>query len=688
VLSEIELAHRENQDSTWKNLSIVKGVADVQQDDNGFSIEKSFDGNIDATTGWAIGGHQAEGPRTAQFQLSEPVDVPEGSGGHEIRVRLLYQSQHKQHFLRDVSFAVSNGKLGIPDSQRIRLGDVHVAGPFAIENVDQGYAQTFASEDGDKFDPDEALAVQEREYRWQHHADVVPAIINQLPLVKDGHSVSVLHQTLESPKNQTIELLIGSDDGHVVFFNGKKLGDHRGSNTYEPLQKSYPLGLKKGVNHVFIRTVRNDGDNRLAYAYRSPFVEIPERLAKRLERFAENDNQQVSADQTETLREFYRASYCDHPEWLAIKDMRNGMLKLRDKKQNEIPTTLVWKETSTPRDAFLLQRGQYDAPGEKVARATPGFLPPMDAAASLDRLGLAKWLINDDHPLTARVAVNRFWQQIFGRGLVATSEDFGSQGTPPFHPELLDELAISFRQSGWNVKALMKRLVMTQAYQRSAKTSPELLTVDPNNRLIARGPRFRLDAEMLRDQMLAVSGLLIDQQGGPSVKPPQPAGLWAAVGYTGSNTATFVADEGDRVYRRSVYTFWKRTSAPAVMTTFDAPSRESCTARRERTNTPLQALLLLNEPQTLEASLELAKIALVQEGEDSVRLTKLFRRVVLRPPTTEELETLASLASDLENFYANHPDESQALVGATNARLAAWMVVSNTILNLDEVVTK
>lgn len=687
VLSEIKLAHKSGSHA-WKELAITNGIADIQQDDNGFAIENAFDGKVDKTTGWAVAGHTEEGPRAAAFELAEAIEIADGAEDHEFRVRLHYQSLHKQHFLRDVSFRLNSARVSIPKSQMIRVNDVHVAGPFVIENPNPGYGRTFASEQENKFDPEATFKYREREYRWQHRGDILPALVNHLPYLKDRNSVSILHQRLESPKNQTIDLLIGSDDGHVVFLNGKKVGNHRGPREYEPLRDSYSLDLKKGVNHLYIRSVRHNGDSELAYALKSKYVEVPERLVNRLNRLADRDGNQPSDEETKTLRAFYRASYCDHPEWLALQDMRNGMLKLRDKVQKEIPTTLVWKETAEPRDAFLLKRGQYDDPGDKVQRATPGFLPPMDQSAPLDRLGLAQWLTRDDHPLTARVAVNRFWQQIFGSGLVKTSEDFGSQGSPPIQPELLDELAISFRESGWNVKSLMKRILMTQAYQRSAQASAESLSTDPNNRLLARGPRFRLDAEMLRDQMLAVSSLLVDQHGGPSVKPPQPAGLWAAVGYTNSDTATFVADEGDRVYRRSVYTFWKRTSAPAVMTTFDAPSRESCTARRERTNTPLQALLLLNEPQTLEASLKLAQTALLSGEDDTTRIVELFQKVVLRHPSSEEVETLASLATDLENFYSNHPDEAQALVGSTDSRAAAWMIVSNTLLNLDEVVTK
>ena len=293
----------------------------------------------------------------------------------------------------------------------------------------------------------------------------------------------------------------------------------------------------------------------------------------------------------------------------------------RKQLDEQIPTTLVFREKAgEPKPAFLLKRGEYDQRGEKVGRAVPAFLPPLPPGAPVNRLGLAQWLIAPNHPLTARVAVNRFWLQLFGTGIVKTAEDFGAQGEPPSHPELLDWLAVQFREDGWDVKRFMKRLVMSATYRQSSRVTPESLAKDPANRLLAHGPRFRLDAEMLRDQALFAGGLLIETVGGPSVKPPQPFGLWEAVAYTDSNTAHFKADTGvEKLHRRSFYTFWKRTSPPPQMTTFDAPSRESCQVRRERTNTPLQALLMMNEPQFIEAARALAERTLREGGSDGRR---------------------------------------------------------------------
>jgi len=361
---------------------------------------------------------------------------------------------------------------------------------------------------------------------------------------------------------------------------------------------------------------------------------------------------------------------------------------------------LVYREKAgDPKPAFMLNRGEYDQRREKVSRAVPAFLPPLPAAAPRNRLGFAQWLVAPEHPLTARVAVNRLWLQVFGTGIVKTAEDFGAQGEPPSHPDLLDWLAVQFREDGWDVKGFLKRLVMSATYRQSSRVTREGLAKDPANRLLARGPRFRLDAEMLRDQAFFASGLLVEAVGGPSVKPPQPAGLWEAVAYTDSDTAHFNADkESEKIHRRSLYTFWKRTSPPPQMTTFDAPSREACLVRRERTNTPLQALVVLNEPQYMEAARALAERTLREGGSTTDdRLTYMFRLVAARHPDTQELTELGAAFKDLMAHYTKQADAAKQLLAssavpadlATNpSELAAWTLIGNVILNLDEVITK
>ena len=405
----------------------------------------------------------------------------------------------------------------------------------------------------------------------------------------------------------------------------------------------------------------------------------------------------VTEQQLQMLRQFYLIR--NDSVFREFTDKLDELIKKIRFEESKVPTTLVFREQEKPRDAFVLIRGQYDQHGEKVDRQTPDCLPPMIDGLSRDRMGLARWIVSSEHPLTSRVAVNRFWQQAFGIGLVETSEDFGSQGTPPSHPDLLDWLAVEFRENGWDIKALMRQIVMSATYRQSSYTSPTLVLQDPENRLLARGPRFRLDAEMLRDQALALSGLLVPQVGGPSVKPPQPEGLWQAVGFTSSNTVRFVADtEHNKIHRRSLYTFHKRTSPPPEMTTFDAPSRESTCVRRERTNTPLQALLLLNDPQYFEAARALAKRVMQQDRKTTAaHAAYLYRLCTARHANDEAIAELVQLFEDQLAKYQQDKSAAKALLGPewemsegnlNSSDLAAWTIVANLMLNLDEVVTK
>lgn len=360
----------------------------------------------------------------------------------------------------------------------------------------------------------------------------------------------------------------------------------------------------------------------------------------------------------------------------------------------EIPTVMVMQESDTPRETFLLKRGAYDAPGERVSPGVPAVLPPLGKRLPNNRLGLARWLVDPANPLTARVTVNRFWQMLFGVGLVKTVEDFGSQGEWPIHPELLDWLATRFVESGWDVKGLLKTIVMSATYRQSSRATPALLEKDPENRLLARGPRFRLPAETIRDQALAVSGLLVEQLGGPSVKPYQPPGLWEELSFGDS----YHPDRGEKLYRRSLYTYWKRTVAPPAMTTFDAASRETCTVRETRTNTPLQALNLMNDVTYLEASRKLAERMLKEGGSrPEERIAYAFRLAAARAPKEPEARILRE---SLDRFQTRYDKDAKGALkflsygeaardeSLNPSEVAAYTAVASLILNLDETVTK
>ncbi|HMB07187.1 MAG TPA: DUF1553 domain-containing protein [Isosphaeraceae bacterium] len=358
----------------------------------------------------------------------------------------------------------------------------------------------------------------------------------------------------------------------------------------------------------------------------------------------------------------------------------------------------VMQEWGEMPSAFVLFRGEYDKRLDPVKPDTPDALPPMPPDLPKNRLGFAQWLLRPEHPLTARVAVNRFWQEVFGTGLVRTSGDFGVSGEPPSHPELLDWLAVEFRESGWDVKRLFRLLVTSAAYRQSAAATPEAIENDPQNRLLSRGPRFRMDAELIRDYALSASGLLVEEIGGPSVKPYQPDGVWEAVAMIGSDTRDYRRDTGEKLYRRSLYTFWKRSAPPASMEIFNAPSREVCTVHRERTNTPLQALVTMNDPQFVEAARSLAQHALQEGGATTEgRLDFLARRLLARPLRCEEGPLVQATLNDLLGYYEAHPDDAKQLISVGESKpdpaldaspLAAWTMLANEMLNLDEVLNK
>ncbi|MSU64612.1 MAG: DUF1553 domain-containing protein [Opitutus sp.] len=363
-----------------------------------------------------------------------------------------------------------------------------------------------------------------------------------------------------------------------------------------------------------------------------------------------------------------------------------------------LTASLIAKERAVPKPAHVLLRGQYDKPGDRVQPATPAFLPPLQPrGARADRLDLARWLVDPRNPLTARVAVNRFWQQTFGAGLVRTPGDFGAQGDPPTHPELLDWLASEFVSSGWDVKRLVRLMVTSRTYRQDSRVTPALLELDPANKLLARGPRLRLDAEVIRDQALAVSGLLQPAIGGPPVRPYQPTNIWEPVAYAGSNTRVYVQDHGAALYRRSLYTFMKRTAPPPSMSTFDAPSRETICVVRTRTDTPLQALALMNDVQQFEAARGFAERVLTADGNEEQRLTRAFRSVTGRMPTDGERTLLnEALARQRAQFAADPAaakkvlsnGESKAADTLPVGEFAAWTMVASLLLNLDETLTR
>ena len=392
--------------------------------------------------------------------------------------------------------------------------------------------------------------------------------------------------------------------------------------------------------------------------------------------------------------------------WLAnmdakFKDLTTQLGNLdREEKELKAKGTIahIMVEKTEPSMAFILNRGDYDKRKDKVAAATPEVLHAMPKETQRNRLGFSEWLLMPENPLTYRVTVNRFWQEVFGNGLVRSSGDFGITGDTPSHPELLDFLALEFREQGGDIKKFFKLMVTSATYKQSASSTPSKLEKDPANRLLSRGSRYRMDAEMIRDYALASSGILTKKIGGPSVKPYQPEGVWEAVAMIGSNTRDYKADVGENLYRKSMYTFWKRSAPPASMEILNAPNRETCIVKRERTNTPLQALVTLNDPQFVEAARFLAERALKESGNTSeAQLDFISMRILSRKLNPAEKAFVLAEQTDLLGYYSKNLEEAKKLqtFGAYKsdpklnlAELSAWTMTINSLMNLDEVLCR
>jgi hypothetical protein len=392
------------------------------------------------------------------------------------------------------------------------------------------------------------------------------------------------------------------------------------------------------------------------------------------------------------------ASLADPPKILITDDDVKNLLSFINKKEKEPVPVMVMKDSSVVRPTYLLVRGAYDAPGDKVDIEVPQAIYPFDSTRlSKNRLGLAQWLTDKNHPLTSRVYVNRVWQEFFGRGIVKTSGDFGMQGELPTHPELLDWLAVDFIEHGWDIKRLVKQIVMSSTYRQSAESPSNKLAADPENKYLSRAPRLRLSSELVKDHVLASSGLLVEEIGGPSVKPYQPEGIWELSTSGRGVLANYVQDHGDKLYRRGMYNFIKRTVPPPVMLMFDASNRDQCEVRRISTNTPLQALIMMNDPMVLEASRVLAQRLMLEDLSAGNRIAKAFNLILCRKGTEKELGLLQTYFDDEKKYFSAAPEKAQAKLKVgeykqekTNdvAATAALMQVVSTLYNTDEAITK
>ncbi len=570
--------------------------------------------------------------------------------------------------LADARAWVSERAVRLP-----RTGKWEVAAPFTAENFEAAYAKEFPPE---KFDPGVAwkpIAVEEGK----------PIA----PVIGKENSAAYLRTAISVEQPGQYGVQVGSDDAVKVWLNGRVVHDNKVLRGLTLDQDTVQLQLKSGPNDLLVKVVNAGGPD--GFSFRAG-----DAVTKRvLDAHALSLKGGLSTFERRTLAAVFLAA---GPESEAASAYRKTLADFEGL-EAAIPYTYIAQELPKPRETRLLKRGEYDQLGDVVGRAVPTALGKLPKSVPQNRLGFAKWLVEPKNPLVSRVFANRIWQQHFGHGIVRSAEDFGSRGDWPTNPELLDYLACRFAADGWSMKKLHRLIVTSASFRQSAAADKAKRNKDPENLLISRGPRFRLDAEMIRDQALFVSGLLVEKPGGRGDKPYQPPGIWEAIAFNISDTYRYEQDHGDSLYRRSLYMFWKRTSPPATMLLFDAPMRETCVARRWRSNTPTQALVTLNETAFVESARAMAERAIRSASTDDARAVHAYRLAVGRSPRVEERAVLLRvLAQQRATFWRDHAAAHKLLeIGETPrdptidaTEHAAWTVVCNLILNLDEVLTQ
>ncbi|HEV8544552.1 MAG TPA: PSD1 and planctomycete cytochrome C domain-containing protein [Verrucomicrobiae bacterium] len=657
-----------------QKLQFQFAASDATSEKN--SIRNAIDGKAD--TVWALEGSRSNA-HTSVFLLKEPQTLAEP---RDVTIRLHLKGAASEKALARFRLSAATDHSLVAGLFGTLVKPWRVIGPFKGDDVQAALYEEYPPES--TVDYAKKYAGVRDEISWKEQPGYEDGkshvFVDQLHGV---HGVYYFHRSIHAAAPAKLEVSLRADDLVRVWFNGTLLTerDHKTEVGGDPIRLT--LNLRGGENQLLVKVVNHQNECRFRFDQK-PLDDpsLPAQIAAVLAATAT-----PSGDEAKRVRNHYRT--LRSPEW---KQTSENLALWREEQgaiEQSIPTTLIAKESSQPHETHMLMRGEYDKLGEVVTPGVPAILPPLPKDAQHNRLGLAEWLVNPDHPLTARVMVNRIWQHYFGTGLVKTAEDFGMQGESPSHPELLDWLATEFIESGWNIKHIHRLIVTSATYRQSSAAPASLYTRDPENRLLARGPRFRVDGETLRDTALAVSGLLVEKIGGPSVKPYQPAGLWEAVSY--NNSQKYEQDPGDANYRRTLYTHWKRQSPPPNLLLFDAPTREYCVVRRPRTNTPLQALDLLNDPQFVEASRAFAA-RIVQCGarDNRRRIEYAFRLATARNPSSDEIQTLEDVLQIQRHAFEKDATAAEKLLinGSASPELAAWTTVASMILNLDETVTK
>ncbi|MBM3975969.1 MAG: DUF1553 domain-containing protein [Planctomycetes bacterium] len=656
--------------------------ADIEQDNGDFGVVNALDGA--GARGWAVDGHRQAGGRVALFASRAPFGY---AGGTELVVKLQYDSVYARHTFGRVRLSVGSiGARGLELLPLARSG-WHLVGPFPHASAAQAYEAKHGPEEGATLEFGRNFGSGNQ--TWRFDSEARDARLNKLP---QGLNVSYIGQRVFAPTARELQVSLGSDDGLSVSVAGREQHANRVDRALAADQDSAKLAFPAGESALVLKIVNTGGDAGFYHRPVPPPDELDGALVAALLPVSAR-NPELAARLPRAWRLARSPDYRAHTQRLAAIE---ASLAEIEKSQ---PRTMVMRELAMPRDTFVLRRGEYDKPDRerRVERGVPAALGRLPEDAPADRRGLVQWMLQASNPLFARVAANRLWESIFATGLVRTSEDFGLQGEWPSHPELLDWLAVELRDNGWDQQHLLRLMLSSATYRQASQATPRAQELDPDNRLLARAPRRRLSAEALRDQALYVSNLLVEQLGGPSVKPYQPEGLWQEIAMLGSNTRIYERGPAADLWRRSLYTYWKRACPPPALLTLDAPTREFCTVRRPVTNTPLQALVLWNDEQFVEAARALAERALSGGNQDSPRLIELWRRCTGRQPDAGELALLEGSLARFRERFGDAPEDAAKLVeiGASmrapelDAReLAAWTMLASAILNLDATITR
>ena len=680
VLQHLQLEARPLDGSAdFATVPFVWAMADVEQDNGDHVATNVID---DDDRGWAVDAHRKPpGPRRCLLLSAAPFGFP---GGTELRVTLRYTTQYAQHTFGRVRVHVGALAPAMVERLPLAASGFHLVGPFEGEDAETLYATCFG--------PESVLAVDEKQ-RWGKQAwrfDAGLLAGKTTASLPSGRNVTYVAQRVYSACAREASVSLGSDDGFQLYLNGAQQAERRIDRSLAADQDTATMQLPAGHSLLVLKVVNTGGDAGFALRHVARERELAGDLRFMLLPPAVQDKTLLDREALafrETTSPVHRVRKA---EVQRLTDANKAL-------DAKVPRTMVMQESPEPRATFVLTRGEYDKPDKSrpVTRELPAMFGALPADAPKNRLGLAQWLVSAENPLFLRVAVNRLWEFVFGTGIVRTSEDFGLQGEWPSNLELLDWLATEFRARGHSTRAMLRLLVTSAVFRQQSRVSPA--PDDRDNRLLGWYPRRRLTAEAIRDQALYVSGLLVEHTGGPSVKPYQPPDLWQEVAMVQSNTRRYVQGTGEELWRRSLYTYWKRACPPPSLLMLDAPTREFCTIRRSSTNTPLQALVLWNDEQFVEAARVLAERCLREHGSgaqnrDASLLQSMYRRCTGQVMDQERLAVAERSLQAMRERYASFPEQAAKLASTGQAphaanlaatEVAALLLLGNAFLNLD-----